>query len=117
MRESTLMWLQYLTGLAILFLGALHYASLTFLGVSSYDEALTYEVVSSRYRDLFWALSLELFLITLCYHVFNGFRVMLLEIRQDRTWTRAVNLVMFLAGLAVFLYGTRTILLFLLGWA
>ena len=115
MRESTLMWLQYMTGLAILVLGALHFASLTFLGVSSYDEALTYEVVSSRYRDIFWALSLELFLVLLCYHVFNGFRIILLEIRQDKTWTKAVNVVVFLAGLAVFLYGTRTIVLFLLG--
>ena len=115
MRESTLMWLQYITGLVILVLGALHFASLTFFGVSNYDQALTYAVVASRYTNVLWAAALETFLAVLSYHVFNGFRVILLELRQDSAWTKAVNATMFLAGLVVFLYGTRTIALFLIG--
>ena len=115
MRESTLMWLQYITGLAILVLGAIHFASLTFFGVSNYDQALLYGTVVGRYTSVAWASALELFLALLSYHVFNGFRVILLELRQDGAWTKAVNVTMFLAGLVVFLYGTRTIALFLMG--
>jgi succinate dehydrogenase hydrophobic anchor subunit len=114
-RESRLMWLQYATGLVIFVLGALHFASLTFLEVANLDEALSFEMVAYRYTNLLWAGSLELFLLVLSYHIFNGFRVVLLELNQGRAWTTAVNTTMLLAGLTVFLYGTRTIVIFLLG--
>ncbi len=114
-RESTLMWIQYITGLGILVLGALHFASLTFLAPGGYPGALNYyTVVLKRYQDPLWAAALEAFLALLSYHVFNGFRIILLELNQGSGWTKAVNVTMFLAGLVVFLYGTRTIITFYL---
>ncbi|BBE41795.1 Succinate dehydrogenase hydrophobic membrane anchor protein [Conexivisphaera calida] len=115
MRESTLMWIQYITGLGILVLGALHFASLTFLAPGGYTGALDYTTVISRYTDPLWAAALEAFLALLSYHVFNGFRIMLLELNQGSGWSKAVNVTMFLAALVVFLYGTRTIITFYLG--
>jgi len=117
-RESTLMWIQYITGLGILVLGALHFASLTFLVQGGYPNALSYaNVVYKRYEDPLWAAALEAFLALLSYHVFNGFRVLLLELNQGSGWTKAVNVTMALAAIAAFLYGTRTILVFHLGGA
>lgn len=116
-RESTLMWIQYITGLGILVLGALHFASLTFLAPGGYPGALEYTTVISRYTDPLWAAALEAFLALLSYHVFNGFRVLLLELNQGSGWTKAVNVTMALAAIAAFLYGTRTILVFHLGGA
>ncbi|MFP3137663.1 MAG: succinate dehydrogenase [Nitrososphaeria archaeon] len=116
-RESTLMWIQYITGLGILVLGALHFASLTLLAPGGYPGALEYTTVISRYTDPLWAAALEAFLALLSYHVFNGFRVLLLELNQGSGWTKAVNVTMALAAIAAFLYGTRTILVFYLGGA
>ncbi|MFP3208696.1 MAG: succinate dehydrogenase [Nitrososphaeria archaeon] len=116
-RESTLMWIQYITGLGILVLGALHFASLTLLAPGGYPGALEYTTVISRYTDPLWAAALEAFLALLSYHVFNGFRVLLLELNQGSGWTKAVNVTMALAAIAAFLYGTRTILVFHLGGA
>ena len=114
-RESTIMWIQYITGLGIIVLGALHFASLTFLVQGGYLEALRYKIVISRYTDPLWAAALEAFLALLSYHIFNGFRIMLLEYNQGSGWSKAVNVTMFLAALVVFLYGTRTIITFYLG--
>jgi len=116
-RESTLMWIQYITGLGILVLGALHFASLTLLAPGGYPGALEYKIVIFRYTDPLWAAALEAFLALLSYHVFNGFRVLLLELNQGSGWTKAVNVTMALAAIAAFLYGTRTILVFHLGGA
>ncbi|HEV2390505.1 MAG TPA: hypothetical protein VGS04_07265, partial [Nitrososphaerales archaeon] len=54
---------------------------------------------------------LEILLIVVLAHGFNGLRIILLEWRQSAGWTRGVNSVVLLATLAAISYGTRTVIL------
>ena len=110
MRESRLMLLQYITGAGILILGAMHFALLT-LPNGGLTVTLGFDSVKSIY--LAYGLVFELFLVLLSFHVFNGFRKVLLELRQGKTYESAVVWLMLLGGGATFLWGTRTVLIFL----
>src|SRR5579885_625873 len=93
MRQSRLMLLQYLTGVGIVILGALHFS------------------VVSVYTT--FGLVFELFLVLLTYHIFYGFKRILCELHQGKVYETAVTWLMVIAGGATFLWGTRTILIFL----
>jgi succinate dehydrogenase membrane anchor subunit len=54
---------------------------------------------------------LEVLLIVVLAHGFNGLRIILLEWRQTSTWTRGVNWGVLLLTLATIAYGTRTVIL------
>jgi succinate dehydrogenase / fumarate reductase membrane anchor subunit len=110
MKESKLMLLQYLTGAGILFFGALHFADLT-LPTGGLPTALEFVTVKGVYLTL--GLGFELFLALLTFHVFNGFRKVLVEVYQGKTYERAVSWIMLLGGGVTFIWGTRTILIFL----
>ncbi|HVP24088.1 MAG TPA: hypothetical protein VMS77_09290 [Conexivisphaerales archaeon] len=110
MKESRLMLLQYLTGAGILVLGASHFALLTLIP-GGFGSALGFSEVQGVY--LAYGLLFELFLTLLSYHVFNGFRKVLVELRQGKTYEMAVTWLVFLGGAATFLWGTRTILIFM----
>ena len=104
------MLIQYMTGVVIIVLGALHFALLTFAG-EGLENALTFNSVLTIYTS--FGLVLELFLVLLTFHIFNGFRKVLIELRQGTVFERAVTWLMVAAGVATFLWGTRTILIFL----
>ncbi len=110
MRESRFMLLQYLTGAGILVLGAMHFALLSF-AYGGFGKALTFDTVNATY--LAYGLFFELLLVLLSFHIFNGFRKVLTEFRQGKLYETAVTWIMFLGGAATFLWGTRTILIFL----
>ncbi|MEM0118695.1 MAG: hypothetical protein QXG05_02760 [Nitrososphaerota archaeon] len=110
MKESTLMLLQYLTGVGILILGAFHFALLSFAG-GGYSNAISFASVLSVYMS--FGLVFELFLVFLTFHIFNGFRKILVEIYQGALYQKTVTWLMIVAGAATFLWGTRTILIFL----
>ena len=110
MKESQVMLLHYLTGVAIILLGAFHFSLLTFAG-GGLDNALTFASVLSVYTT--FGLVFELFLVFLTFHTFNGFRKVLIELRQGKTYEGAVTWLMAAAGAATFLWGTRTVLIFL----
>jgi succinate dehydrogenase / fumarate reductase membrane anchor subunit len=110
MKESRIMLLQYITGACILVLGALHFAGLT-LSSGGLPSALEFGTVKSAY--LAGALFFELFLVLLSFHIFNGFRKVLIELYQGKTYETAVSWIMLLGGGATFVWGTRTILIFL----
>jgi succinate dehydrogenase hydrophobic anchor subunit len=110
MKESKVMLIQYLTGAFIIVLGAVHFALLTFAG-GGYDNALKFSTVVFTYTA--YGLAFELLLAALTFHVFNGFRKVLTELHQGRTYERAVTWALALAGGATFLWGTRTVLVFL----
>lgn len=109
MRESILMQLQYVTGIAALVLVALH---LLMQGVLfPYSTALSFEHVLSVYRGWIDGSMLEILLVVVVAHGFNGLRMILLEWRQSKAWTNWVNTGTLLAvGLAL-IYGTRTVVL------
>jgi len=110
MKESKIMLLQYITGACILVLGAAHFALLTSPS-DGLKTTLTFNSVQSIY--VAYGLIFELFLVLLSFHVFNGFRKVLIELYQGKTYETAVSWIMLLGGGATFVWGTRTILVFL----
>ena len=115
MRESTLMQLQYATGVLALGLVAVH---LLMQGVLvPYGEAVSFQRVLSVYKGAVDGALLEVLLVVVLAHGFNGLRTILLELRQGEAWTRSVNWTVLAATIATVAYGTRTILLAATGQA
>ena len=109
MRESTLMKLQYVTAVAAVVLVALH---LLMQGVLfPYSTALSFQHVLSIYRSWIDGSMLEILLVVVVSHGFNGLRIILLEWRQSKAWTSWVNVGTLLAVGIALLYGTRTVVL------
>lgn len=109
-RESSIMKIHYYTGLAAIVLVAIHI--LFRLTVpEGYSASLEYENVIANYKNISYSLVLELILVTVAIHGFNGLRVILLELRQGDGWESAVKWFCIAGAVAVIAYGTRTILL------
>lgn len=113
MRESRIMLIQYVTAAAALVLVTFH---LLLQGVIvPYSTALSFDRVLSVYRGVIDGSLLEILLGAVVVHGFNGLRIILLEWRQGRTWSRLTNYGTLIAILTVMGYGTRTILLAVTG--
>ncbi|MGB8133616.1 MAG: succinate dehydrogenase [Nitrososphaeraceae archaeon] len=108
MRESTVMKIHYVTGLAALLTVALHVMMRV---ITPFSMSLEYENVVANYQNILYSLLLESILILVSIHGFNGLRVMLLELRQDAKWEKFVMLFTLTAMLVVIGYGTRTIII------
>ena len=87
LKESTIMKIHYITGLAALLTVAVHVMMRV---VVPFSISLEYENVVANYQNIL--------------------RVMLLEFRQNATWEKFVTLFTLIAMLAVIGYGTRTII-------
>src|SRR3972149_9805903 len=113
MKESTKMLLHYITGLGIVIVGGVHLFTVFLTG--PYIQNLAFSggafSVISVYRNLVLAATLELLLIFVDYHALNGIRVILIEFHQGSRWERSVSWVLAVAGILIFIYGTRTILI------
>lgn len=113
MKESRLMQLQYATAVAALVLVALH---LLMQGVLvPYGEALSFQKVLSVYRDWLNGSLLEILLVVVLLHGFNGLRIILLEWRQTPRWSDRVNMGTVVAVILAVAYGTRTVILAVTG--
>ena len=108
MRESTVMKIHYVTGLAALLTVAVHVMMRV---ITPFSMSLEYENVVANYQNILYSLLLESILILVSIHGFNGLRVMLLELRQDVKWEKFVMLFTLTAMLVVIGYGTRTIII------
>lgn len=109
-RESSIMRIHYYTGLAAIILVAIHI--LFRLTVpEGYSASLEYENVIANYKNISYALVLELILITVAVHGFNGLRVILLELRQGDVWESTVKWLCIAGAVGIIAYGTRTIIL------
>ncbi|HVC27090.1 MAG TPA: succinate dehydrogenase [Nitrososphaerales archaeon] len=109
MRESTMMQLQYATAVLAIVLVTVH---LLMQGVLvPYGEAVSFEHVLSVYRNAVDGGLLEVLLVVVLTHGFNGLRIILLEWRQSAGWTRGVNWAVLIVTLATIAYGTRTVIL------
>lgn len=108
LRESTVMKIHYVTGLAALFVVAVHVMMRL---VVPFSTSLEYENVINNYRILWYALLLESILVLISIHGFNGLRIMLIELRQNATWEKFVTIFTLAAMLTVIGYGTRTIII------
>ena len=94
----------------------LHLATHAFLGVSNYEESLRFESVVGRYQSPATAAMLTVLLLTLVYHSLYSFRTFLLELRQGRKWTKAVNWGVLVSGAVMVVFGMRTIVAAYFGW-
>jgi len=113
MKESTLTKLQYVTAIAALVLVSFH---LLMQGVLvPYSTALSFQHVLSLYRSWIDGALLEIMLVVVVAHGFNGLRIVLMEFRQARTWSTWVGRGAFLAALLAIAYGTRTVILAVTG--
>ena len=106
MRESHIMKIHYGTALASIGLVAVHVLMRLTQG---FAESLEYDSVIANYQFLPYAGLLEIILILLSVHGFNGLRVILLELKQGRTYEKAVSYGCVAGMIALIAYGSRTI--------
>ena len=108
-RESHIRKIHYSTALGAIGLVALH-ISVRF-STGNFASSLSYEFVVANYQTLSYAILLELILILVSVHGFNGLRVILFEMNQGPTYEKVVT-VGCLAGMAALIaYGSRTIIM------
>ena len=102
------MKVHYGTALAAVALVAVHILMRLTMG---FAESLEYKSVLANYKFIPYAAMLELILILLAVHGFNGLRVILLELKQGRTYEKAVSYGCFVAMIGLIAYGSRTIIM------
>jgi len=113
MKESNVMLLQYATALVAAVLVTIH---LLMQGVLlPYPRAISFLHVLSLYRSWVDGAMLEILLIVVVAHGFNGLRIILLELRQNLSWSKWVNWSTLVVAVGVAAYGTRTVILAVTG--
>ena len=108
MRESTIMKIHYGTALAAIALVAVHILMRLTMG---FAESLEYQTVLANYKFIPYAAMLELILILLAVHGFNGLRVILLELKQGRIYEKSVSYGCVIAMIGLIAYGSNTIIM------
>ena len=112
MRESIIMKIHYGTALAAVALVAVHVLMRLTL---NFAESLEYENVIANYQFIPYAGMLEIILILLSIHGFNGLRVILLKLKQGKVYEKAVSHGCVAAMVGLIAYGSRTILMVNMG--
>ena len=113
MRESTIMKIHYGTAVAAVVLVAVHI--LFRITMMNFNDSLQYEQVLANYKFLPYAAMLEVILILLSVHGFKGLRVILLELKQGKSYEKAVSYGCIAGMVGLVAYGSRTILLASMG--
>ena len=108
LKESQIMQIHYITGISAIFVVAVHI--LMRLTVP-FESSLEYSYIVSNYKNIFYIFILESILVLVSVHGFNGIRIILLEIRQNKAWENFITVVTISAMIALISYGTRTIIL------
>ena len=101
------MKIHYGTAIAAVALVAVHVLMRLTQG---FAESLEFESVLANYKFVPYAIMLELILVLLSIHGFNGLRVILLELKQGKTYEKAVSYGCIAAMVGLIAYGSRTII-------
>jgi len=101
------MKIHYGTAIAAVALVAVHVLMRLTQG---FAESLEFESVLANYKFVPYAIMLELILVLLSIHGFNGLRVILLELKQGKTYEKAVSYGCLAAMIGLIAYGSRTII-------
>ncbi len=101
------MKIHYMTGIGALFVVAVH---IMMRLIMPYSLSLEYENVIANYQNIPYAILLESILVLIAIHGFNGLRIILLELRQNKAWEDSVTIFTIAAMMAIVAYGTRTII-------
>ena len=112
LRESIIMKIHYGTALGALFLTVIH---IMMRLTQDFHESLEYENVIANYESVGYAILLELLLILISVHGFNGLRVILLEMNQGPTYEKLVTIGCLGGMAALIAYGSRTIIMTSMG--
>jgi len=107
LRESQIMKIHYITGIAALFVVAVH---IMMRLIMPYNMSLEYGNVIANYHNIPYVVLLESILVLIAIHGFNGLRIILLELRQSKAWEDGVTILTIAAMMGVIAYGTRTII-------
>ncbi len=102
------MKIHYGTALAAVALVAVHILMRMTMG---FADSLEYDTVLANYKFIPYAIMLELILVLLSVHGFNGLRVILLELKQGRVYEKTVSYGCLAAMFALIAYGSRTIIM------
>ena len=81
----------------------------------NFADSLSFESVIANYEFLPYALLLELILVLISIHGFNGLRVILLELKQGKKYESSVTYGCMAAMAVLIIYGSRTILMTSMG--
>jgi succinate dehydrogenase / fumarate reductase membrane anchor subunit len=108
LKESQIMKIHYITGVAAIFVVALH---IMMRLIVPFEQSLEYDYIIANYKNIVYVLVLEAILVLISVHGFNGIRIILLELRQNRAWENMVTVVTISAMIGLVAYGTRTIIL------
>jgi len=106
------MKIHYGTALAAVALVAVHVLMRLTL---NFSESLEYENVIANYQFIPYAGMLEIILILLSIHGFNGLRVILLELKQGKVYEKTVSYGCLAAMVGLIAYGSRTIIMVNMG--
>ena len=112
MRESVVMKIHYGTALGAVFLTVIH---ILMRMTQDFHQSLEYENVLANYEMIGYAVLLELLLILISVHGFNGLRVILLEIKQGPTYEKIVSYGCIASMAILIAYGSRTIIMTSMG--
>ena len=112
MRESHIMKIHYLTALVAVGFVIIHIMVRVMQGFS---DSLLFDNVIANYKSIPYAIVLEAILILISVHGFNGLRVILLEVKQGRTYENAVTYGCLAAMIVLIAYGSRTIIMASMG--
>ena len=108
MKESIIMKIHYGTALGAVALVAVH---ILFRLTQDFHDSLEYASVVANYQFVPYAGMLEIILILLSVHGFNGLRVILLELKQGSSYEKTVSYGCLAAMFVVIAYGSRTIIM------
>lgn len=112
MRESTLWFLQLITGAIIFFLLMGHitlihfyYSRILYLFGLGVIEPISFEEVVTRGRSALIASMYVIFLAAALYHGLYGFRNIVFEVIESRPFQKAFSFFLILVGAVTFIYG------------
>ena len=108
LKESQIMKIHYVTGIIAIFVVAVH---ILMRLVVPFGSSLEYDYIISNYHNIFYVFILESILVLIAIHGFNGIRIILLELRQNRIWESIITVTTISAMIVIISYGTRTIIL------
>jgi len=108
LKESQIMKIHYITGIAAIFVVAIH---ILMRLVVPFESSLNYDYIIANYKNIFYVLILESILVLISVHGFNGIRVILLELRQNTAWEKVITVITISSMIALIAYGTRTIII------
>ena len=76
-----------------------------------FGQSLEFHNVVANYHNIYYVILLELILVFISIHGFNGLRIILIELKQNQWWESTITILVLVAMIGVIAYGTRTIII------